>query len=61
MSRIGRSGLSFTPFLDLLQRLLDCSVRFVLKFGVANQPLIEGLFRPEEVDDPSTTAQEEDR
>ena len=57
---IPRIELSLTPFLNFLQRLLDCATRFVFEFGIANQPLIEGFFRPEEVDDPSTTTQEED-
>jgi hypothetical protein len=40
--------------------LLDCPTRFVFEFGIANEPLIESFFRPEEVNDPSTTAQEKD-
>jgi len=35
-------------------------VRFVFQFRISNQPLIEGFFRPEEVNDPSTAAGEED-
>ena len=52
--------LSLLTLLDLLQCFLDCAARFVFEFGVANQPLIESFFRPEEVDHPSTTAQEKD-
>jgi hypothetical protein len=40
--------------------LLDGAAKFVFEFRVANEPLIKGFFRPEEVNDPSTTAQEED-
>jgi hypothetical protein len=40
--------------------MFDRTVRFVLEFWIANQPLIQRFFRPEEVDDPSTTAREED-
>jgi hypothetical protein len=53
--------LVFLTLLDLLKRLFDSTVRFVFKFRISNQPLIEGFFRPEEVDDPSTTARKEDR
>jgi hypothetical protein len=35
-------------------------VWFVLEFRITNEPLIQCFFRPEEVDDPSTTTQEED-
>ena len=52
--------LSLLPLLNFLQRLLDCAARFVFEFGIASEPLIECFFRPEEVNDPSTTAQEED-
>jgi len=54
------SNLRFLPPPNLCQCLLDSAVRFVLEFRISNQPLIEGFFRPEEVDDPSTTAREED-
>ena len=51
--------LCLLSLLNLGQRLLDGAVRFVFQFRISNQPLIEGFFRPEEVDDPSTTAREE--
>lgn len=59
-SRRSNLELSLLPLLNFLQCLLDCAARFVFEFRIANQPLIEGFFRPEEVNDPSTTAQEED-
>jgi len=46
--------------LDFRQRLFDGAVRFVLEFWITNQPLIQCFFRPEEVDNPSTTAREKD-
>lgn len=52
--------LSLLPLLNFLQCLLDCAARFVFEFGIASKPLIVGFFRPEEVNDPSTTAKEED-
>lgn len=52
--------LSLLPLLNFLQCLFDCAARFIFEFGIASKPLIEGFFRPEEVNDPSTTAQEED-
>ena len=52
--------LCLLSLLDFRQRLFDGAVRFVLEFWITNQPLIQCFFRPEEVDDPSTTAREED-
>jgi hypothetical protein len=52
-------NLRFLPLLDLRQCLFNCAVRFVFQFRISNQPLIEGFFRPEEVNDPSTTTREE--
>ena len=52
-------SLRLLPLLDLRQCLFDGAMRFVFEFRVSNQPLIECFFRPEEVDDPSTTAQKE--
>ncbi len=46
--------------LDFLQCLFNRTMRFVFEFRISNQPLIEGFFRPEEVDNPSTTAREKD-
>jgi hypothetical protein len=49
------------PLLNFRQCLFDGAVRFVFQFRISNQPLIEGFFRPEEVNDPSTAAREENR
>jgi hypothetical protein len=51
--------LAFLTLLDLRQCLFHCTVWFVFEFWISNQPLIEGFFGPEEADDPSTTAREE--
>jgi len=52
--------LSLLPFSDFLQRLFDCAALLVFEFRIASQPLIECFFRPEEVNDSSTTTHEED-
>ena len=52
--------LCLLSLLNLGQRLLDGAVWFVFQFRISNQPLIEGFFRPEEVNDSSTAAGEED-
>lgn len=36
-------------------------MQFVFKFWISRKPFIQCFFRPEEVDDPSTTAREKNR